>query len=205
MRYHSRQTLAVVINTCATQRNSSSAGVPHCDRAYALRNFIIPYYQHHPGVDELIVVGEWEPGDYIYVHSPSEHFNWNDALVQRQRGFAASQSAWIAFSHDDHWIELPKHWTPPPHSDVVVPDRWTRLRKGSGERLNNGRNERYVMGHCALYAREVIYNCPWDGVPPTRRIWDVQHTEMIVDRGYHIHWDDGLIAWDVEMGAQPWH
>lgn len=197
--------LSVVINTCAAspRQTPSSTGILHSARAYALRNFIIPYYQHHPAVDELIVVGEWEPGQYLYLHQPSEHFNWNDALVQRQRGFLASSSPWVLFTHDDHWCELPQGWADRAY-DVVVPDRWTRLRNGTGEQINNGRNDGYIMGHCAFFRRAVIDACPWDVIPPSKRIWDVLHTRMVMDAGFHIHWDDHIRCWDVEMGAEPW-
>jgi len=197
--------LSVVINTAAggNPDTKSWTGQRHVGRAYALRNFIIPYYVAYPFVTELIVVGEWEPGPgYLYIESPSKHMNWNDALEQRQRGFLASQGEWVLFSHDDHLVEF--DFLEDEQYDVLVPDRFTRMRSSTPERINNGSNDGYIMGHAAFYKRKVIEACPWTNVPPTHRTWDVMHTKQILDAGFHVHWDHNSRAYDVEFGAEPW-
>ncbi|KKK49150.1 hypothetical protein LCGC14_3137930, partial [marine sediment metagenome] len=133
--------LSLVINSCARGSKAaetlSSGRQPHVQRAYALRNFILPAALADPTFDEVIVVGEWEPGNgYIYIEVPSVHFSCVDALAQRQAGFERSTGGWVVFQHDDHsmnnyvwdvthsllqWIHLTE-------ADVLVPARYTRLR-----------------------------------------------------------------------------
>ena len=144
--------ISLVINTCANGPKAaetlSSGKQPHAQRAFVLRNFILPAALADPTFDEVIVVGEWEPGNgYIYIEVPSVHFSCVDALAQRQAGFERSRGTLIFFQHDDHMLERMPFWDdakgiiPPefrePH-DVVVPSRYTRLRDVNGERLNGG-------------------------------------------------------------------
>lgn len=198
---------SVIINTCAgrvSNNTKSFGGQPYVWRAYALQNFILPAYIADPGIDEIIVVGEWYPGEgYTYVEAPSIHFSSDDALHQRQAGFEAATGDVLIFQHDDHILD-------PTFTDVleacavyvVVPQRWTRLRNAEGERLPNG-EPHYISGHCAIYRREVLKFCPWSAVPVCRT-WDIEHTKQIRAANFSVHWSDTLRVWDCEFGASPW-
>ena len=223
--------ISLVINTSAggpkAAETLSSGRQSHMQRSFALRNFILPAALADPTFSEVIVVGEWEPGDdYIYIEVPSEHFSCVDALAQRQAGFERSTGDWIVFQHDDHsmnnyvwdvthsllqWIHLTE-------ADVLVPARYTRLRNVNGERLFNGApitgpgdassavnpfSKGYISGHCAIYRREVLEKCPWGDVEKVHT-WDIEHTAQIRDAGFMIERSSALKVWDVEAGSRPW-
>lgn len=199
--------LSVIVNTSALgphaheSRGSDSAlGSPHAWRAYALRNLILPAYANDPNVAELIVVGEWEPGPYLYIHEPSRYLSSVDALAQRQRGFDAATGDYVAHVHDDHLLQIP--WVPSFHGAVMVPERRTRLRASSGEPLPNGGSD-YVSGHAALYRRDVLERCPWGAVKPVRT-WDIEHTQAMRTAGFDPRPTSAFIAWDCEFGGMPW-
>ena len=221
------------INTCANGTKAaetlSSGRQPHAQRSFALRNFILPAALADPTFDEVIVVGEWEPGNgYIYIEVPSVYFSCVDALAQRQAGFERSTNDWVMFQHDDHIIENPivdydeitmldklTFWTKI-KADILIPSRYTRLRNVNGERLFNGEGTKYdgpvdnlhqrdgyISGHCAIYRREVLEKCPWGNVNEVHT-WDVAHTAQIRAVGFKIEWSDALRVYDCEAGATPW-
>jgi len=230
--------ISLVINTCAGRsstpwRSVSHGGQPYEQRAYALQNFILPAAITDPDIDEVIVSGEWHDGEgYTYVPKPSIHFSSDDAPHQRQAGFEAAKGDWLIFQHDDHMLENPLESAvnhdlegqlkaeieyakcyASPSADVLIPQRWTRLRNVAGERLPNGEPQEYsshpveafgyISGHCAIYRREVLEKCPWSEVPAIRT-WDMSHTEQIREADFNIHWSDSLKVWDVECGSTPW-
>jgi hypothetical protein len=183
---------------------------PHSMRLYALRSFIIPFYLSDPHVSEVIVVGEYEDGPgYTYLNVPSKHYSSADALAQRQAGFEASTGDTIIFQHDDHILDPKWASNLDSRADVLIPQRWTRLRSSTPERLNNGEPEcnpgvkEYISGHCAIYKRAVLEVCPWGKVPQIRT-WDCQHTWQIRDAGFRVTRSDTLKVWDVEFGSSPW-
>jgi hypothetical protein len=99
--------ISVIVNTCCLGSNArsvlSSGGIAYTERRQLLRDVLLPRLVGDPLVDEVIVVGEYEPGfGYEYVHSPSVAFNCTDALQQRQDGFDASNGEVVVFLHDDH-------------------------------------------------------------------------------------------------------
>jgi hypothetical protein len=221
--------ISLIINTCADRPDSnvlSHGGQPYKQRAFALQNFILPAAIADPDIDEVIVVGEWHDGEgYTYVPKPSIHFSSDDAPHQRQAAFEVAKGDWLVFQHDDHMLENRSYnWD----SDfakavlrkldepcVVIPQRRTRLRNVAGERLPNGEPREdpyypasmqpigYISGHCAIYRREVLEQCPWANVPAIRT-WDIAHTAQIREAGFNIHWSDSLRVWDVEAGSTPW-
>ena len=79
--------ISLCINTCCLEEGypaRSNAGQLHKQRAYALRNFILPQYIADPYIDEIVVVGSFEEGDgFTYINSPSEHRTWRDCLKHR--------------------------------------------------------------------------------------------------------------------------
>lgn len=205
--------VSVVVNTAALGPRADhvlgSDGrqrVTHAMRTYALRNFVLPTYVADKNIREVIVVGEWEPGPgYTYIHVPSVHFSSVDALHQRQVGFEASTGDWIIHSHDDHILD--PEWASglDTRADVLIPQRWTRLRCAEGERLNNGdaSTEPYISGHCTIYKRAVLEQCPWAAVPAVR-VWDIGHTRQIRTVGFNVARSDTMRAWDCEFGSEPW-
>ena len=214
--------ISLVINTCAGGPKAadtlSSGRQPHAHRSFALRNFILPAALADPTFDEVIVVGEWEPGNgYVYIEVPSVHFSCVDALAQRQAGFERSRGVIIFFQHDDHMLARMPFWDEAKNTiipwakepqDVVVPSRYTRLRNVNGERLQNGKPQLgleigYISGHCAIYRREVLEKCPWGNVDEVHT-WDVAHTAQIRAAGFKIEWSDALRVYDCEAGATPW-
>ena len=166
--------ISLVINTCANgpkaAKTLSSGKQPHAQRAFALRNFILPAAIADPAFSEVIVVGEWEPGNgYIYIEVPSERFSCVDALAQRQAGFERATGDWIVFQHDDHLLENDL-WNGDPYefssklidslsgiqTDVLVPARYTRLRNVNGEKLFSGE---------AKYGTDSIEDCEGQSWP----------------------------------------
>lgn len=216
---------SIVVNTAALGPRaenvigSGGRAAPHSWRAYALRNFILPYYAQLPFVEKLIVVGEWEEGEgYTYLHDPSVSFDCCDALHQRQRGFEATDSEIILFQHDDHILDL-RRPVMLGSQHVISPARWTRLR-GRAERVNGGepgwcqkcrkpgcehdiRTGGYISGHAAIYHRSVLEKCPWGHVANVYA-WDMWHTKQIVGAGFSVCWDEYYRVWDVERGSTPW-
>lgn len=191
--------LSVIVNTCslgpmAKTVTGSHSDTPHFVRAYALRHFILPHYTRY--ADEVIVVGEYAEGDgYTYLYCPSEYFSAVDALAQRHEGYSVARGGWLAFVHDDHWLDL----TDADYLDWRSADVWVprRYRAGEGE-LINGMHETppYIGGHCAIYSRQAIESAPWNAVPKVWT-WDVEHTRMLGDDLTAAE-TDRVRVWDVE-------
>ena len=199
--------ISVVINTCALgprarEITGSKSSTPHAIRAYALRQFIIPRYVDDPFVSEVIVVGEWEPGDdYTYVHSPSEFFSCVDALAQRQAGFDASSGDLVAFTHDDHIFDhtafgLLREGFP---GDVFIPSRFKRTH-GKAVELPNGASEGYVSGHASIIKRRMGYAAPWSKVEKIHT-WDISHTNLLREAKAEIVTSENVRVYDVELGT----
>lgn len=203
--------ISLVINTNCLGDNTkglSSGGQPYGNREYILRNFIL-LAATRQGL-QVIVAGEFEEGEgYTYVKAKGPYNNCADALVQRQAGFEACDGDIIIFQHDDHifsdYNDLSNMYGLPltlkNGTDVISPSRRTRLR-GRDEELNSGGNK-YILGHAAIYRREVIKLCPWSQVPPVFT-WDIEHTKQIKERGFNIIWSKGYNVYDVEYGSEPW-
>lgn len=223
--------ISLIINTNCLGESAqglSSGKQPYANRAYLLRNFIIPQAVANPVITEVIVAGEFEEGnDYEYVPYKGIYNNCADALLQRQVGFEASNGDTsigdiVIFQHDDHLLDFDAI-TLSLMLDVVSPARYTRLRNSAGERLNGGeprpcpdpKNCRehlgippcgsigYISGHCAIYRRKVIEVCPWSNVSPTFA-WDGSHTKQIREAGFLIDWSTENKCWDIEYGSEPW-
>jgi hypothetical protein len=196
--------LSCIINTsCLGPRAQSVTGsttpTPHAFREHVLRNFILPHYAMF--ADEVIVVGEFREGaKWRYIPKPSIFFSAVDALHQRQAGFEASTGDVLLFAHDDHLVYLKDIELSGGH--VAVPRRVWRRPDGRVVTVNNGFSAGYVSGHAAFYMREVLEVAPWGGVPLVHT-WDIEHTRQLRAQGAVIVEAPKIVAWDVEVGADP--
>jgi len=188
--------------------NRSFGGVPYANRAWLLRNVILPCYVEWSDLfSEIIVVGEWEffPGT-TWLDFPSIYGNASDALVKRQAGYDALQRKdveWVLFQHDDH-LYAPDNPYPMADADVLAPSRFTRARSGVGEQLNDGSTYGYVNGHgCLMRPSCFTRGFSWAGIPPTR-VWDVAMTERLTGLGLTWAPAPQLKLYDMEAGASPW-
>ena len=204
--------LSVVVNTCALGPRaaatiSATQAAPYAARRFALGNFIIPALIHDPYVAEVIVVGEWTPGEgYTYVPCPSKFFSSDDAIAQRQAGFEASSGDIIVFQHDDHILH-PKAAQQLVSGamygvDVLVLPRFVRSANGDVSKPNGGSaTPPYISGHAGAYRREILTRVPWRAVPAIRE-WDHAQTMLMRGVGARIAWpSDAPRVYDVEVGA----
>ena len=201
---------SIIINTCALGAyahavvGSDGHGGLHAWRAYVLRNWIIPMYTRWP--TELIIVGEWEPGPgYIYIPCRGETLSCVNALVQRQAGFEVSTGDIIVCQHDDHVFDGLTITAEALRWDVISPRRHTYLRtlRAGGEWLNDGSRDGYILGHGAIYKRQVLERCPWKDVPLVYS-WDEAHTQQIRAAGFTTGYAPDIVIRDVEPGGKPW-
>ena len=204
--------LSVVVNTCAlgpraAQTVSATQGASYAARRFALGNFILMALTHDPYIFEVIVVGEWTPGEgYTYVPCASRYFSSDDAVAQRQAAFEASRGEFILFMHDDHILH--------PRAareivtgamdgvDVMVLPRFARGINGDIAKPNGGdATPPYLSGHAAVYRREILERVPWSAVPAIRE-WDQAQTMLMRGAGARLSWPkDGARVYDVELGA----
>lgn len=202
--------VSLVINTCAlgpqAAETLSSGKVPHDHRVFLLRNIIIPQAVASYIYDEVIVVGEWEPGPgYRYIEVPSEQFDCTDALQQRHVGATEAKGDWIIHQHDDHMfggVVFAPRVIEKTGANILSPARFTRMRSAEPEKLNAGEGK-YVLGHGAIYLRSVLEAAPWANVPKVFT-WDVEHTKQLKAAGGVIAWTPLVYTLDVEYGAKPW-
>lgn len=205
---------AVVINTnClgadATKASGASSRNPtYANRAWMLRQVILPWYHALGCFEHIIVAGEFEPGPYhTYVPVTPQTHDVFDMLAQRQAGVEATMGRshdWVLFQSDDHlWASENLR----PVSEVVpfpvlAPSRWTRARNGFGESVNDGGGI-YLTGHGLLMQRWVTALCPWTTVPHE---WPLDHafTRHLESKGVLWHYAPQYRIYDVEVGATPW-
>lgn len=210
--------VACVINTCALAPHAgttlSSGKQPYAERAWLMRNVILPAYtKWFPGLfDEVVVVGEYEEGEgYAYIRCPSVYRNCADALLQRQAGFDALKGnhSWVLFQHDDHLWDPANVIDPRTYAQVLSPSRWTRTRGGE-EPLNDGFNMAfdvsagYVNGHASLMKPHAFRNgFGWTKVPPVFT-WDRGVTQQLQQLEIPYCYNPQLRVWDLERNARPW-
>lgn len=201
---------SVVINTCALQPGAAThvgqSGKPYGLRAGFLRDLILPRLRSDTLVDQIIVVGEFEPGEgYTYVSAPSRYRNCRDVLHQRQAGTERIIHDRALFLMDDHvpgpgFFELlAETWG---QWDVVSPVRVNR----AGTILNSGWNgvgangmepERYIHAHGTVLARWVWERCPWGQCIPIYK-WDQVMSMWWADAGARAIGTHQITLTDVE-------
>lgn len=188
--------LSLIINTCA---GDPLAGEPkygkrsYRQRGELLRDEILPAARLQDW-DEILVVGQFEPGEgYKYVMQDPIFRDRRDALWQRELGARSSTGDIMCFNHDDHaWqgdinlLRVPAKW------DILVP---RRIDKAGGA-LNNGRLQGYMGGHCLAMRRSLWARVPWTTVDT--EWWDITLTRIWREEGGHIEWTDDLTHVDLD-------
>jgi len=204
--------LTCIINSIALApdaRRVSSGNRPYGERAWLLRNVILPWYRSLCVFDDIVVVGEFEEGPgYRYVPCPQVYHNVGDALIQRTVGLGATTGIdgdWVLFQHDDHlWSpENPVPRAQGGFDNVLSPARLTRARCALGEPLNDGHQDGYVNGHACLMRRWVAHKVPWSSVAPIFT-WDIEYTKALATAGIAWRYAPEYAVWDLELGATPW-
>lgn len=182
--------------------------MPYSQRAWLLRNLILPTYRWSGIFSEVVVVGEWEPSPgCTVVPFDSVYRNCADALLKRQAGFDALKRKdveWVLFQHDDHVYD-PTNAYPVGDCDVIAPGRYTHARNAMGEPLNDGSAYGYVNGHACLMRPDCFlkHGFRWDTIAPVFE-WDMEMTKRLDALQLTWLYEPGLKTWDVEIGAQPW-
>lgn len=199
-------TISCVINTCAlgpdgARRSSKGHGPSYAKRAEILRRVILPRLVGDPDVSEVIVVGEWEPGEgYTYVHAPGPDHNVWDQCFQKAQ--AAPRGDLVVYLCDDHlpdenfFSRLLLTWAPNKLWDILSP-----MRLVNGRSVNVGWNDGYVHAHCVVMRRNALNVCPWgDMFNHVRGTWalDVPMTALWRHRDLMIQTDYLLLTHDVE-------
>jgi len=204
---------SVVINTIALAPDAdrvSSGGRPYAERAWLLRNVILPWYASLKVFDRVIVAGEWEEGPHhTYVPCPQVRHDVSDALAARDAGVAAladgADEDWVLFQHDDH-LWSPANPDPrdlPADQAVISPSRLCRSRNPLGEALNDGHEGGYINGHAVLMRLGAVRKVPWVTAAPVFT-WDKEYTRALRAAGYAPAYTRDLVVWDMERDAQPW-
>lgn len=193
---------SLIINTCALDPYVWNTGNPfrgasYRYRAKLLEEKILPSAR---GMDEVIVVGQYKPGEgYTYLEMAPHWRDRRDALWQRDLGARHSTGGILIFAHDDHALgegfahTLADMLAADPSWDILVPKRVHGL---TGATLENGESAGYMGGHVCVFRRWI-----WAEVPFTRvstEYWDVPLTRLWRDAGAKIVWTDKLTHIDVE-------
>lgn len=190
--------LAVVINTACLAPHAgdtlSSGRQPYADRAWLMRNILLPAYtKWFPDLfGEIVVVGEYEEGDgYTYVPCRSVYRNCADALLQRQMGFDAIKGnhSWVLFQHDDHMWDPANVIDPRTNAYVLSLSRWTRAL-GWPLQLNDG---------SATVDRQIVVNGTRTVVPTPAREGEPNYGSF-----YHVNGHSCLMKPHVFRGGFKW-
>ena len=201
-----------IINSIALAKDAarpSSGSRPYAERAWLLRNVILPWYASLGVFDEVVVAGEFEEGLFHrYVPCAQVFHTVGDALLQRQLGFEATTGHpddWVLFQHDDHlWAPENETLGVSVAADrALSPSRWTRARRATGEALNDGHLVPHINGHALLMRRRIAALVPWTSVPPVFT-WDVEYTAALARAGVAWRYAPEYAVWDLERGAEPW-
>ena len=202
---------SVVINTCALTVHTahlSSGLVPYSERVWLLRNVLLPLYTAWcPMFEEVVVVGEWEPGPgYTYVPCPSVTHTCTDALLQRQMGYDALQRKavpWVIFQHDDHLWDARNLIDAREASEVLSPARYVQREQQTA--LNDGWAKGHINGHVTVMRSALLARgrFRWTDIAPVFT-WDKDVTAKLAAEDVRVRYAPELVTWDLERGAEPW-
>lgn len=215
--------LSLIVNTAALDPRIGGRSNPHrrsryMNREHLLRDEILPAVREQDW-DEVLVVGQWEPGEgYEYIEMEPRYRDRRDALWQRDLGFRASTGDILTFCHDDHrpgdgyaeklrnLIDDPSF----PEWDILVPKR---IHAETGEEMNNGhpkwsaldgrpmefRKDGYMGGHCCTFRRWVPARIPWTTLDT--EFWDTEMSRIWRQAGAEMVFAEDLVHLDLEAAA----
>lgn len=189
--------------------------IPLTSRAYALRNFILPWYLQMFRRDtvEIIVAGEWEPplaDEYQYIEVPAKVYGIRDVIDQRQAAFEAARADILVYQTDDHMLDLTMENVPrimeKHNADILVPQRRSRLHSNHSVELPNGLfgdGNGYIPFHAACYRRHVLEAVPWTSIEGNIAL-DVEHAVKLAQTGASAFWTNTIFVWDIEPLHDEW-
>ena len=208
----------IAINTCAgtmdgellARRGSynNPHKHPYIDRASKLTHILDLYHQHLPEVN-IVVVGEWHPGEgYTYIHDPGATKSPEDQAQQRQAAtppYAADDDI-IVYLNDDHFLlptDLPYlcYWMKRDDIEIAAFKRaiWTA---GSVEPIEDGWPN-YIHGHGNASTLRAARVARWGDIDPHLGVTaDIQYTGIVRHLG--LTFERAPIAiYDCEVGDVP--
>ena len=214
--------LSLIINTASMDPFVAAKGNMYRQGSYGDRRSIVRELISSSGFDEVIVAGNFEPGEgYTYLELEPQLRDRRDALWQREMGARHATGDVLVFTHDDHVLDegfaeklrlyyidgfmcdiSDKAPDPeckcgtyhsPPEWDLIVPKRIHGL---TGEELNNGKEEGYMGGHSLVMRRWLWAEVPWMSV--NTEWWDTTMTRLWREAGGTIVWSDKLVHIDRE-------
>jgi len=212
--------VSIIINTCAGTKDpailnrrgsrDNSGKKPYAERAAKLREVLGRYRDLDRESFEVIVVGEWEPGEgYLYINDPGKLKDPSDQAQQRHTGMLAAKGDVLVFLNDDHYIPLADFAkvrqvaeefgaVGPTHHCIFNGEDHGLPHMG----LNAG--SPYIPGHASIFKREVIEAVPWSLVANYKGCTDVDHCRCLEKRGFTPERRTDLVrVYDIEIGAFP--
>lgn len=172
------------------------------------------------GCDERIVVGEWPRWPELgampritYLGVAPITRTTIDALVKRDVGFIASTADAVLYLSDDHRLDpafletFRARYADGETWDVLVPARYTE-RDGQTMWLNNGSDDGYAGGHCAIYRRACTQFLPWAATAHHPN-WDVLSSRQLQLQGFRFLFAEPDLAvedieWRINPESKPW-
>lgn len=200
---------SLVINTACGDPLTAGKRNPYRSARYGERvellREILSAQRHRPWA-EVIVAGTFSgnlPEEFPEVHwialSPQRHNRW-DGLYQRDMGARFATGDTITFCHDDH---LPSDDYAARLDDemegvdILVPDR---IHNETGAKLNNGKADGYMGGHCYTMRRWIWAILPLTTAPD--EWWDIWLTPRWLELGAKMRYTSDLWHFDLEATAE---
>lgn len=196
--------ISLILNTACMDPIVAGRSNTYRDTNYLDRADILYKTIHSPAADdfdEVIVVGNYESGcDYKYVEVLPSTRTRADGLIQREVGARHATGDVLVFCHDDHRPYnnfakvVRKHYAYNQNrNDLLIPQR---IHEITGMKLNNGRDDDYMGGHCLVMHRSLWAEVPWTMTDLI--FWDVTMTRLWREAGANLIWHDELVHYDLE-------
>jgi hypothetical protein len=185
--------------------------IAHAKRWSLVRDYILPSVLPQ-GFDEVVVVGNGEPGNgYTFLNIPPIMRTTIDSLVKRDAVTAATTSDWVLYLCDDHrlapdFLAKLRGLVTTAFMPIFVPARYT-ARNGNQIELNSGAPDwfgegDYCGGHAGVYPRAALRAYPWSCAPHDLN-WDLTHSREFQKRGFQIVRAPELVVEDIEHYVNP--
>ena len=146
--------------------------------------------------DQIAELASYELG-INYIEVPPLRRARSDALLYREIATRHSAADVFVYSHDDHRPAIGMQdklmYLCGKDSSIVIPKR---VHLGTGETLNNGKDDDYMGGHVLAMTRNAWAKVPWTRVNTT--YWDVPMTRLWRNADINIVWDDAILCFDIE-------